>query len=171
MHKTPKMKTSHKLVHSDEGSWLASLFAIPLAETTKGWSLWETTKCWSLWNESLAWVSWCIAKTQELEVNASTERSPWSLLIHTQTFKHNIEHHQDILGVFSLDERYVVPLQHDPAELLLSVPLGVHLRGVVQHQVHVLIKSRDVTLNPADWTMASRVVNDHTGQYLVLTFS
>ena len=92
------------------------------------------------------------------------------ILIHTHANNLGVQYqtHGAILGVLGLDESYVVPLQHDPAQLLLSVPLSVDLRGVVQHQVHVLIKSRDVTLNPADFTMVSRVVHD---LYLVLTFS
>merc|ERR1719341_1819102 len=83
-----------------------------------------------------------LLKTQELEVNASTEKI--TTISPDPVTEYNIEHFQAILGIFGLDERDVVPLQHDPAQLLLSV----HLRGVVQHQVHVLIKSRDVTLNP-----------------------
>lgn len=50
--------------------------------------------------------------------------------------------------VLGLDEGDVVPLQHDPAQLLAGVPLQVHLRGVVQHQVHVLVETDDVTLDP-----------------------
>ena len=88
------------------------------------------------------------------------KRSPWSPLIHTDKHlnlgEYNIEHFQAPLGVFGLDERDVVPLQHDPAQLFLSVPLRVHLRGVVQHQIHVLVKSRDVALNPAYRTMLSK---------------
>ena len=59
-----------------------------------------------------------------------------------------------LLGVLGLDEGDVVPLEHDPAELLGGVPLHVHLRRVVQHQVHVLVEAHDVALDPAHrtWT-------------------
>ena len=41
----------------------------------------------------------------------------------TQTRGHSV--------VLGLDERDVVPLEHDPAQGLLGVPLQVHLGGVV----------------------------------------
>eukprot|EP00092_Neocalanus_flemingeri_P001839 GFUD01001960.1.p1 GENE.GFUD01001960.1~~GFUD01001960.1.p1 ORF type:complete len:125 (+),score=9.11 GFUD01001960.1:179-553(+) len=50
-----------------------------------------------------------------------------------------------LLGLY---EGNVVPLQHNPPKLLLCLPLQVHLRGLVQHQVHVLIKPNYMTLNP-----------------------
>ena len=50
--------------------------------------------------------------------------------------------------VLGLDEGDVVSLRHDPPELLACVPLQVDLRGVVQHQVHVLVEPDNVTLNP-----------------------
>ena len=51
-------------------------------------------------------------------------------------------------AVLALDESDVVPLEHDPAQRLAGVPLGVHLRGLVQHEVHVLIKTDNLPLNP-----------------------
>ena len=79
------------------------------------------------------------------------------ILIHTHANNLGVQYqtHGAILGVLGLDESYVVPLQHDPAKLLLSVPFGVHLWGVVQHQVHVLVESRDVTLDSEHWTIRS----------------
>ena len=66
-----------------------------------------------------------------------------------------------------MDQSNVVALQHDPAQLLLRVPLGVHLGGVVQHQVHVLVKPGDVTLNPKTRILPGGLNFLH----LVLTFS
>lgn len=40
-----------------------------------------------------------------------------------------------------LDERNVVPLEHDPAEGAPVLLLDVVLLGFVQHQVHVLVES------------------------------
>ena len=52
------------------------------------------------------------------------------------------------LAVLALDEGDVVPLEHDPAQGLAGVPLGVHLGRLVQHQVHVLVKSDNLSLDP-----------------------
>ena len=60
----------------------------------------------------------------------------------TQTRGHSV--------VLGLDERDVVPLEHDPAQGLLGVPLQVHLGRVVQHQVHVLVETHDVSLDPEE---------------------
>lgn len=46
-----------------------------------------------------------------------------------------------------LDERNVVPLEHDPAEGAPVLLLDVVLLGFVQHQVHVLVES-DCKRNP-----------------------
>ena len=51
-------------------------------------------------------------------------------------------------AVLALDEGDVVPLEHDPAQRLAGIPLGVHLRGLVQHEVHVLVKTDNLPLNP-----------------------
>ena len=51
-----------------------------------------------------------------------------------------------LLGsVFGLNKRNVVPLQHDPPQWLAGVLLHVHLTGLVQNQIHVLVKSWKVT--------------------------
>ena len=52
------------------------------------------------------------------------------------------------LAVLALDEGDVVPLEYDPAQGLAGVPLGVHLGRLVQHQVHVLVKSDNLSLDP-----------------------
>ena len=46
-----------------------------------------------------------------------------------------------------LDERDVVALEHDPADLLPRPLLEVHLGRVVHHQVHELVEADDVALD------------------------
>merc|ERR1712080_678067 len=47
-----------------------------------------------------------------------------------------------------LDEGDVVPLEHDPAQHLLRLPLQMHLGGFVQNQVHVLVEADYMSFNP-----------------------
>ena len=50
--------------------------------------------------------------------------------------------------VLALDEGDVVPLEHDPTQGLAGVPLRVLLCGLVQDEVHVLIKTDNLSLDP-----------------------
>merc|ERR1719384_234231 len=50
--------------------------------------------------------------------------------------------------VLALDQGDVVSLEHDPAQLLARVPLGVDLCGLIQDEVHVLIKTDNLSLDP-----------------------
>lgn len=49
------------------------------------------------------------------------------------------------IGICVLYESYIVSFEHNPAECFPGLGLGVVLLGVVQHQVHVLVETDNVS--------------------------
>jgi len=82
--------------------------------------------------------------------DALAESTAWLGSLSPQAGVTRVTCHASLLrggGVHGLDERDVVALEHDPSQLLPAVRLHVHLDGVVQHEVHVLVEAHDAAVD------------------------